>query len=1011
MAIILASLQHDNIGCVTQSISVTNSKKNSYKKLVDFLIRVDCYMHVCLNMRHLCDFLAFSSGGGIMKKLAKFTVVGLLIALSLIVLASCNSEFSITNGDQNGSLAISTSQTRSRTISPDPEAIRIVSYRVEGVHSNGTTAFAAIEFTDSTVMVNDLQAGEWSITVFGLNEDRVVIASQTQTVTIVAKQTATAAFRLQLLEGTGTVLITMQWAESWPEGVQEFATIVGTITPMVEDKEGFGVIKTEGTLGDGLYSVTKTLEEFPTGSYSLKLEFLDAGEKTVGITYVEALNVYKDMVSRKVYTISEETFAIMNPEITMNECNVVSITSNTPGVVFHYTTDGSDPKTSSTAYDTPFAITENTTIKALAVLDGYRFSEIAESSFEVPAIAPTFSLMEGTYGEAQSVALSTATVGATIYYTRDGTTNPTRESTVYSESMAIEENTEIRAIAVHPNNLDSSVASAEYRIKVATPTFSLKEGSYSGAQTLTLTSATAGATIYYTTDGSEPTVESTYTTGELVVSSTATVKAIAVKSGMEPSSVTQASYTIIILDPVETPTFSPDAGEVYEECVEVTLSSSTEGAIIYYTLDGSEPTKASNRYTGSLTITENTTIKAYAVKDGAPDSATATGVFEVTPYLPTFSVEAGTYNKEFTVSLSSSTAGATIYYTTDGNNPTRTSNIYTGEISIAQNTTVKAFAAKTGMTDSAIASVTYKIAEYSGLVVINPPNYTVKIQLPEGWEDGVIVTGARNEAIATLSSAENDESITYRWYMNGEPATNGLGEDISQSDRLLFGSAKNRLTLTPGLHHVLLEITSGELTFSDQKFIRVSDSGVVGDNIFVVGELTDRDTYVFYDKGEYSDGWRYLEAASADWSDAVGDPSYVFGYYRPNGKTNELVGTESAIGVGRENTLALVDAMGDTAYSASSGTSKATYAAKIASEYSATVAGEVYDDWFLPSKDELNEMYENLHKQGLGGFSEDYYWSSTEYHDFGAWNQGFFNGYWYGYYRYGGLRVRPVRAF
>lgn len=70
-----------------------------------------------------------------------------------------------------------------------------------------------------------------------------------------------------------------------------------------------------------------------------------------------------------------------------------------------------------------------------------------------------------------------------------------------------------------------------------------------------------------------------------------------------------------------------------------------------------------------------------------------------------------------------------------------------------------------------------------------------------------------------------------------------------------------------------------------------------------------------------------------------------------------------------------------------------------------------YDDWFLPSKDELNLMYQNLKVQGLGGFSDSYYWSSSGDSADGAWCQYFISGTQSYFYRSTGNRVRPVRAF
>ena len=71
-----------------------------------------------------------------------------------------------------------------------------------------------------------------------------------------------------------------------------------------------------------------------------------------------------------------------------------------------------------------------------------------------------------------------------------------------------------------------------------------------------------------------------------------------------------------------------------------------------------------------------------------------------------------------------------------------------------------------------------------------------------------------------------------------------------------------------------------------------------------------------------------------------------------------------------------------------------------------------YNDWFLPSKDELNEMYTNLYQQGLGGFADYGYWSSTEVGNANAWEQYFFNGYQLNDgTKNGNVNVRAVRAF
>ncbi|MFT7298827.1 MAG: hypothetical protein ACI9WO_001645 [Sphingobacteriales bacterium] len=80
-----------------------------------------------------------------------------------------------------------------------------------------------------------------------------------------------------------------------------------------------------------------------------------------------------------------------------------------------------------------------------------------------------------------------------------------------------------------------------------------------------------------------------------------------------------------------------------------------------------------------------------------------------------------------------------------------------------------------------------------------------------------------------------------------------------------------------------------------------------------------------------------------------------------------------------------------------------------ATQASLTVGG--FNDWYLPSKDELDMMYVNLHLQGLGGFATSYYWSSTEYGSSFAWGQDFDDGFQLNFGKYTTAYVRAVRAF
>ena len=167
--------------------------------------------------------------------------------------------------------------------------------------------------------------------------------------------------------------------------------------------------------------------------------------------------------------------------------------------------------------------------------------------------------------------------------------------------------------------------------KVKTPKIMPAGGEVESGTEVTITCATEGATIHYTTDGTTPTASSPTYTAAFTINRTTTVKAIAMKTDMKDSSVATTNY-IINVPTVATPTFSPSAGAV-DKGTEVTISCSTTGAVIHYTIDGSTPTASSPVYDGTpIEITAATTLKAIGVADEMLDSDVATAAYTIKLY-------------------------------------------------------------------------------------------------------------------------------------------------------------------------------------------------------------------------------------------------------------------------------------------------------------------------------------------------------------------------------------------
>ncbi len=147
---------------------------------------------------------------------------------------------------------------------------------------------------------------------------------------------------------------------------------------------------------------------------------------------------------------------------------------------------------------------------------------------------------------------------------------------------------------------------------------------------------------------------------------------------------------------------------------------------------------------------------------------------------------------------------------------------------------------------------------------------------------------------------------------------------------------------------------------------------------------------IFYDRGPQEGRWRYLEAAPAEYEQTL-----------RWGPADIEAETSTALGAGPENTRAIAEAF------------EAAGEFDTAAQYSSLAVINGYDDWFLPSREELNLMYRTLGVKNPEGFrGVGYgYWSSSQYSRALAWAQGFASGVQGRIEKFDRLIVRPIRAF
>lgn len=286
--------------------------------------------------------------------------------------------------------------------------------------------------------------------------------------------------------------------------------------------------------------------------------------------------------------------------------------------------------------------------------------------------------------------------------------------------------------------------------ETATPSSTPTPGNYSQTIQVTLSTTTPQSTIYYTTNGTEPTINSpVYTSPITLTEGTTTIKAIAKSNGYYVSDVMSSTYTIT--GTVATPTASQPSGVVDYQST-VSLSTTTTNASIRYTTNGTEPTETSLLYTTPIIISQDTTLKAKAFRTGYIPSQTATFNYQVLVVEnPISTLESGYYFYGTTLELYTPTAGAEIRYTTNGTEPNEGSLLYTGQISITSDFTLKAKAFKTGFVPSQVSTYIYDTGAA-------PENLIIDFEL-QGVESDTQINNINNTIIVRIPFGINRNNL------------------------------------------------------------------------------------------------------------------------------------------------------------------------------------------------------------------------------------------------------------
>ncbi len=416
---------------------------------------------------------------------------------------------------------------------------------------------------------------------------------------------------------------------------------------------GGGTMTVQGVSGVTISSVTMTTQSSNAVNTA---STVSAGTLTRGTTSSEISNVNAESVvftqggsSGHVriqsvtveYSIGAATQANV-PVITPNGGEItadteISIACATEGASIYYTIDGTEPSTSSTLYEAPFKLSASATVKAIATASGLEQSSVAEATFTFP-FANIGEFIDAASSSAATIAgpVTVVAQSGSYLFLQDETGRIVAYGSLNNTYNNGDQLSNIKGTYSPYNGLPelmvdaSSFGAATAGTPVEPEEITIEEVAIdnllayvkltgvtipeSSSKSYNISDETGSMTMYNSAGITIPTGENMTVIGFISCFNT-TVQIL-------PVEITSASG----LEVVEAPVISPDGGAI-AATQEITITCATEGASIYYTVDGTEPSTSSTLYEGAFTLAQECTVKAVAYAEGMEASAVTEAAF------------------------------------------------------------------------------------------------------------------------------------------------------------------------------------------------------------------------------------------------------------------------------------------------------------------------------------------------------------------------------------------------